>query len=231
MGKKIFISYKYADSQVRDLNIYEDARDLWGNSFRRKVTTTARHYVDILQSKIDASDHINKGEDDGEDLGSLADSTIGSKLGDKIFDSTVTIVLISKGMKDNTSENDQWIPWEISYSLREQSRNGQRSKTNAILAVVLPDENGNYDYFITHNHQCNSRTLNTPFLFKILRENMFNISSPDTRDCNGNVIYHGYSSYIHSIKWDDFISNIDGGINIALAIWQKRGEYVIVKSV
>lgn len=79
----------------------------------------------------------------------LEDTTIQSILGDKIYDSTITLVLISPNMKDpNLPETEQWIPWEISYSLREQSRNGRTSKTNAVMAIVLPDANGRYDYYI-----------------------------------------------------------------------------------
>jgi hypothetical protein len=100
MGKKIFVSYKYSDSQVQDLNIYENVKDFLGNVLRKKVTTTARHYVDKIDELLESGDHIFKGEDDGEDMSTLKDSTIGSKLGDKIFDSSVTIVLISKGMKE-----------------------------------------------------------------------------------------------------------------------------------
>lgn len=217
MGKKIFVSYKYADGQVRNLP----------NNFY----TTARDYVDVLQSKLDNSDHIYKGEDDGEDLGSLADSTIGSKLGDKIFDSSVTIVFISKGMKEAKLDKDQWIPWEISYSLKEQSRQGRTSKTNAVLAVVLPDEWGNYDYFMKYNPNCNSTTLMTNTLFDILRYNMFNIKQPETRECNGSTIYHGYSSYIHSVKWIDFINDIDTYIDIAVQIRDNRDNYNIRKNV
>ena len=221
MGKKIFISYKYSDELVQTLE---------RTPFLEK--TTARDYVDEIQDKLDESDHINKGERDDEDMSDLADTTITSKIGDKIFDSTVTIVLISKGMKENgVPEKEQWIPWEVSYSLREQSRQGQRSKTNALLAVVLPDENGSYEYFITENTQCNSRTLHTDFLFQILRDNMFNIKNPDTYKCNGQTIYRGHSSYIYSVKWEDFIKDIDKYIGIALEIWRNRDNYEIVKKI
>ena len=217
MGKKIFVSYKYADSLVRQLpNIYN---------------TTVRDYVDVLQSKLDYSDHIYKGEDDGEDLGTLADSTIGSKLGDKIFDSTITIVFISKGMKDNTSESDQWIPWEISYSLREQSRQGRNSKTNAILGVVLPDNFGSYDYYYRHNPDCNSTTHLTNQLFTILRENMFNVKIPNTRICNGTNIHEGESSYIKTVTWDDFLPYFSFYIDKVVEIWRNRDNYNLRKNV
>jgi len=213
VGNKIFVSYKYSDNKVRKLE--------------GQYSTTVRDYVDILQNKIDKSDHIYKGEDDGEDMSSLADATIGSKLGDKIFDSTVTIVFISKGMKENKPEKAQWIPWEVSYSLKEQSRKNQNSKTNAVLAVVLPDEYNSYEYFITENS--NGRKLNTGFLFEILRENMFNLKNGDrTTYSNGEQIY---PSYIYSVKWDNFINNINGCINIALKIRSHIDEYNIRKNV
>ncbi len=132
MGKAIFVSYKYSDAKVFQLP------DIIG-------TTTARHYVDKLAGLLEKEDHLYKGEDDGESMATLQDSTIASKLGDKIFCSSLTIVLISKGMKnDVVADKDQWIPWELSYSLKEQSREGGNSKTNAVLAVVLPDEFGSY---------------------------------------------------------------------------------------
>jgi hypothetical protein len=221
MGKKIFVSYKYADRLVRQLQGYNP--------------TTVRDYVDILEKKIDRSDHIYKGEDDGEDLSSLADATIGSKLGDKIFDSTVTIVFISKGMKEPYKpENDQWIPWEISYSLKEQSRKNQTSKTNAVLAVVLPDEMSRYDYFMEDVHclYCGGyRLLKIDFLFRILEENMFNIKHPQCSDCINHKIYKGYPSFIHSVRWDDFIGSMNRYIDIALEIRANIKVYEIRKNV
>ena len=217
MGKKIFISYKYADSTVQKLPSIQGL-------------TTVRDYVDVIQEMITGEDHISKGEDDGEDMSSLADSTIGSKLGDKIFDSTVTIVLISKKMKENKPEKEQWIPWEISYSLKEQSRQGQRSKTNALLAVVLPDEYGSYTYFLTRNEACNSNNYNRDFLFNILKDNMFNIKNPTTRQCNGSTIYQGHFSYIHTVTWDNFKNDLDGNVNIALEIHADRNSYEITKN-
>ncbi len=225
MGKKIFISYKYADKLVRQFQ----GHSFWYNP------TTVRDYVDVLQKKIDRSDHINKGEDDGEDMSSLADSTIASKLGDKIFDSSVTIVFISKGMKyPHKADKDQWIPWEISYSLKEQSRQYANSKTNAVLAVVLPDENGSYDYFITHNQclNCSCRTLHANTLFEILKQNMFNQINKTRKNCSsGSEVFIGHSSYIHSVKWEDFINDINHHIDIAVTIWQNRNDYNIRKSV
>lgn len=214
MGNKIFVSYKYSDCHVQKL---------YGHN-----QTTVRDYVDILQNKMEIDgNHIYKGENDGEDLSSLADATIGSKLGDKIFDSSVTIVFISKGMKDNTPEKYQWIPWEISYSLKEQSRKYQNSKSNAVLAVVLPDENGSYGYFITEDF---SRIyLNTNILFEILRANMFNIKNKHrTTYIDGEKVFQ---SYIHSVKWSDFINDINRYIHIALRIRSHINEYEIRKNV
>jgi hypothetical protein len=231
MGRNVFVSYKYSDSQVQDLDIYELV-DFFGSKVKRKIVTTSRHYVDKLAEKLEKDDHIYKGEDDGESLGSLADSTIGSKLGDKIFYSSVTIVLVSKGMKDPfKAENDQWIPWEISYSLKEQTRQDQRSKTNGVIAVVLPDEHGSYEYYIARDEECNCRTLNTPFLFVILRENMFNVKVPNKRLCNGSWVYTGDSSYIQSVKWSDFINSPSKFIEKAIELRDRKNEFELRKNI
>ncbi|HBX18949.1 MAG TPA: hypothetical protein DEF88_00690 [Porphyromonadaceae bacterium] len=227
MGRKVFVSYKYSDSQVEDLNIYENA--FWGKT---KIQTTARHYVDKLTEILEEDDNIYKGEDDGQSLADFSNEYIASKLRDKIYDSSISIVLISKGMKDYKSEKEQWMPWEISYSLRESTRNGRTSLSNGIIAVVLPDEDGSYEYFITHNSVCGCRLLNTSFLFQILRDNMFNQKSPRTSICSdGSTIYYGDCSYIQSVKWEDFKSNPNYYLNKATELRDRKDDYKIIKTV
>lgn len=222
MGKNIFISYKYKDTYVRTLN----------NNISNP--TIVRNYVDILQEKLRDRGNINLGEKDGEDLSNFKDSTIESKLRDKIFHSSLTIVLISKGMKDNNiSEEEQWIPWEISYSLKEIKREDNISRTNALLGIVLPDNNNSYQYFIRDNNcvsSCSCRTLKTDILFKILQKNMFNKKEKDfyKKECN---TFKGNPSYIYTVKWDDFINNMDKHINIAYEINNNISNYNIVKEV
>jgi hypothetical protein len=230
MGRNAFVSYKYADQKVQDLELFELV-DFLGSKIRRKITTTARHYVDKVAEKLEKEDHIFKGEDDDESMESLSDSSIGTKLGDKIFYSSVTIVLISKGMKELfKSEKDQWIPWEISYSLKQQDRQGQKSKTNGVIAVVLPDEQGSYDYYITKDAECNCRSLNTPILFEILRKNMFNVKVPNRRVCNGSYVYTGDASYITSIKWEDFIIKPSTYIDKAIELRDRKEEFELRKN-
>lgn len=227
MGRKVFVSYKYGDTQVKDLNIYEV--NLWGIS--TKVQTKVRHYVDKLSELLEDGDHIYKGESDGTSLADFSDEYIASALRNKIFDSTVTVVLVSKGFKNSyLAEADQWIPWEISYSLRESSRNGRISSSNGVVAVVLPDEWGSYEYFITTDLVCDCRSLNTPFLFKILRDNMFNAKAPVTSTCsNGSIVYYGDSSYIQSVKWEDFVRMPSAYLDKAVEIKDNKENYNITK--
>jgi len=217
MGRKIFITYKYSDTNVRALP----------NIFYTKV----RDYVTKLQNLLNSEDHINKGEEDGQSLEEFRDEAIASILRDKIYDSSITIILISPNMKTTARERDQWIPWEISYSLREHTRNGRTSLSNALLAVVLPDILGDYNYFMRSNEICNSTTFHTENLFSILKKNMFNIKNPQTRQCNGNTVYEGHHSYAYTIKWDEFIENINHYFDIATGINGNIDNYDIVKAI
>lgn len=223
MGRKIFASYKYADKNVKELgNKYRVDDPTYPSTFSLLYpipkVTTVRSYVDKLQDLLDKNDHINKGEKNGEDLSHLSENTIKEKLKDKIHDSSLTIVFISQNMKDFSKlEKNQWIPWEISYSLKDIERGGLRSRTNAILAVVIPDICGTYNYFEDYNG--NVKKYN---LFNILAKNM------DNRENWANT---NEKSYIKTIKWSSFIGNINYYIEKAIEIKSNINDYKVVKEI
>ena len=230
MAKKIFVSYKYADD-----NVYQDERlDAislgWGYQ-----AVTPRSYLNEL-SNILKDYAIEKWEQDDEDLSQFKDETIKTHLKDKIYDSSLTIVLISPGMNNGTAESDQWIPWEVSYSIRESTRNGITSHMNAMLAVVLPDVLGSYDYCIEEKILCDVQTLkfSSSFCFNIIGDNFFNKKEPDSYKCNlcGNKHYRGPDNhYFAYVKWDDFKNDFETYINRAYEHQERADEYNIVKTV
>ena len=225
MHNKIFISYKYMDSDVYSLkNLFDEIRE----------PTKVRDYVDVLQKELEHENYINKGEKDGEDLSDFKDETIASHLRDKIYDSSVTIVMISPNMRETGKEDDQWIPWEISYSLKEINRNDIRKTPNALIAIVLPDNNGSYSYYIEENtcySDCSCRTLYTGRLFTIMAKNMFNILEPEYKKCPNKKVFVGDESYIQSVKWVDFMKNPNYYIEKSLQIKNNWDKYDIVKQV
>lgn len=226
MGRKIFVSYKFADDQVENLSF-------WSNS-------TVRDYVTEFESLLDSSDHIYKGESDGEDLSDLSEDTIWQKLKDRIYDSSITIVFISPGMKESgKKDRDQWIPWEVSYSLKETSRKNKNgdavtSKTNAMLAVVLPDTTGAYSYYLEEKTCCSSgcTTHHTNKLFQIIRDNKFNLKNATKKSCdNGLTNWYGACSYIAAVKWCNFKSDYNKYINAAYERQDNIDSYDIVKTI
>lgn len=147
MASKVFVSYKYADDDVahRYSPLY---------SPYTYTSTTVRSYVDdFMRRAQSAGCVVYKGERANEDLSYLKEDTIWQKLKDRIYDSTITLVFISPNMREPyRKESDQWIPWEIAFSLRETTRNDRTSHSNALLFAVLPDRNGRYDYFSSMRH-------------------------------------------------------------------------------
>jgi len=220
MGRKVFVSYKHSDNNVKYLQYFGG---------------TARAYVDyLIEHRL--NDEIYKGEGN-EDLSQFKNDTIKTHLKNKIHDSSITIVLVSANMKDSYEmETNQWIPWEISYSLKEITRNDKMSHSNGLLAVVIPDQNGSYDYFINQPCSvCNGRHLQIGNTFQIIRDNMFNSkgSSQTQEHCSycGNTFYKGSHSYIETVKWEAFLSNKDHYLNKAAEIRDNRRSYDIVKEI
>lgn len=202
MGRNVFVSYKYADTNVQRLT-----RTPWYEQ------TKVRDYVDELAEELQKNGNVYRGEGNDEDLSGYSDDYIYEHLKTKIFYTSVTIVLISPNMKEPWRfDKSQWIPWEIYYSIYQANRNDRVSHTNAILAVVLPDQYGSYSYMIENKSCCPSgcRLLHTDKLFTILQENMFNQKEKTPMDCKyDDAVYRGLCSYIPMVKWCDFIQNME----------------------
>ena len=158
-------------------------------------------YVDYIRDNVLSGDDIYKGEDSDEDISSWSETAIWNHLKGKIYDSSITIVLISPNMKEaGRWQRSQWIPWEISYSLRETTRNDRTSHNNAILAVILPDKNGSYGYYDKNS------------LFPILKDNIEN-------------------GYIYVVTWSDFLRYPQIDMDIAFDHRKDTISYKISKSV
>ena len=232
MGYKIFVSYKYADNSVcpiqNPLNMF---------SFYTGQSTV-RDYVDKLENYFDHTSNIYKGESDNEDLSYLPDDVIWEKLKDRIYDSSVTIVMISSNMKEPyRSERSQWIPWEIAYSLRETTRGDRTSHSNAVLAVVLPDRMHQYNYFIepfsyqrADGQWCDGKDA----VFSIIRKNMNNRLMYDNSFFTNRGIYPistDEESYIPSVTWDDFVRQPMRYIECAVRRKENILNYAVCKEV
>lgn len=187
MGRKVFVSYKYKDNDVKTMpNVTQP--------------TWPCDYVDYIKDKVLSGNDIYKGENSDEDISSWGEDTIWNHLKSKIYDSSITIVLISPNMKETGKwQRSQWIPWEISYSLRETPRNDRTSHNNAILAVILPNKKGEYDYYDKNS------------LFPILKSNIDN-------------------GYITVETWDDFVKYPNADIQEAIDSKANTPTYIIQKN-
>lgn len=222
-SRKIFVSYKYSDN---------DVAPLWGYH-----NGTARDYVSYLQDHKYSGDDINAAENDGEDLSNLSDKEIKSKLSDKMWGSSITLVLISPNMVNKAqAERNQWIPWEVSYSLRVEPRANGSSQPNGMVAIVLPDSSGSYDYFMSDGTLRDwggkahiVTKVRTGQTFDIIGENMFNSLKPYALSLQGQTVYVGESSYIIPAYWEDFKKYPDWYLNRATDLRHKTDQYDLHK--
>ena len=79
LGKKIFVSYKYKDNDVKMMpNVTQP--------------TWPCDYVDYIKNKVLCDDDIYKGENSDEDISSWSEDAIWNHLKNKIYDSTLATV-------------------------------------------------------------------------------------------------------------------------------------------
>lgn len=106
MAHKTFISYKY--SEARNL------RD------------------DIIEALGDDATYYKGETSESPDLTDTSTESIKKNLTDMMYDTSVTIVVISPNIKYS-----KWIDWEIEYFLKNITRKGRTSHTNGIVGVIM----------------------------------------------------------------------------------------------
>ncbi len=120
MAHKTFISYKY--SEAREL------RDK------------------IIEALGDDANYYKGETSDSPDLTDTSTENIKKNLKDMMYDTSVTIVIISPNMKKS-----EWIDWEIEYCLKNITRKNRTSHTNGVVGVIMK-HNGGYSWF-KHSNQ------------------------------------------------------------------------------
>ncbi len=117
-----------------------------------------------------------------------------------------------------------------------KNKNGDAvtSRSNAMVAVVLPDIYGSYSYYLESKNCCESgcTTHHTDKLFSIIRKNKFNLKDANKKTCDtGSTIWYGEFNYIKAVKWSDFINNYSAYIESACERQYNIDDYLICKEV
>ena len=61
---------------------------------------------------------------------------------------------------------------------------------------------------------------------------MFNKKEKESKDClMGSAVYSGCPSYIHMVRWDNFMNALDFFINATIDIRDHSDEYDICKTI
>lgn len=201
MAHKTFISYKYSESQ--------DLRDR------------------IIDALGDDATYYNGETSDSPDLTDTSTENIKRHLSDMMYDTSVTILIVSPNMKES-----EWIPWEIEYSLKSISRKNRTSHTNGVVGVIKKVDGG-YGWFITSGVNCHGNPTifyDCSLLPNIVSENMFN-SNPKQWHCARCQTYDAMlGSYITMVKEDVFLSDPQIYINNAYNKSENDAEgYDLVK--
>ena len=129
MAHKTFISYKYSEAQrLRD---------------------------DIIAALGDDATYYKGETSDSPDLTDTSTENIKRNLRNMMYDTSVTIVIISPNMKKS-----KWIDWEIEYCLKNNTRKNRTSHTNGVVGVIMK-YNGGYDWFKTATKHTDALRLRT----------------------------------------------------------------------
>lgn len=178
MAHKTFVSYKYSEARkLRD---------------------------DIIDALGDDATYYKGETSDSPDLTDTSTENIKRNLRDMMYDTSVSIVIISPNMKKS-----KWIDWEIEYCLKNITRKNRTSHTNGIVGVIMK-YNGGYDWFKTTNKHIDghlSSSYKEDLVYDIINNNRFN-QNPKVYSCNVcKTVCELSGSYIAYVEEETFLAN------------------------
>ena len=178
MAYKTFISYKHSEAcKLRD---------------------------DIIKALGEDADFYRGETSDSPDLTDTKTDNIKKNLSDMMYDTSVTIVIISPHMRES-----KWIDWEIEYCLKNIKRKDRTSHTNGIVGVIMKC-NGGYDWFknsVYKSDGCVVFNYKEEFVYDIILKNRYN-QDPQVYSCpTCKSIDPLTGSYISYVEEDDFLAD------------------------
>ncbi|MNO75695.1 hypothetical protein D3C76_667520 [compost metagenome] len=201
MARKTFISYKFSEArQTRD-----------------RIITALKDDARYYQGETSTSPNLTDRKTE----------TIKSHLKNMIFNTSVTIVVISPNLKQSN-----WIDWEIEYSLKEVKREESTSRSNGIIGVIQKDYLGGYGWIlnsVVNADGCTSRNIDDSKLYDIINKNRMNLKNPAYSCQNCKSVDSMMGSYISLVTEDDFISNPDKYIENAYEKSKRINDFNITK--
>jgi hypothetical protein len=200
MARKTFISYKY--NEARNLR----------DAIVRALGNDAVYY---------------QGEtSDSPDLTDFSTETIKRNLRDMMYNTSVTIVIISPNMIKS-----KWIDWEIEYCLHEYRRKDRVSLTNGVVGVIMK-VNGSTDWLKHYSYDIHGNDIvqfKNEYLYPIIYKNHYN-SYPPLKHCNDCSTYDFLNgSYITMVDEEVFLNNPSFYIENAYSKSEDISNYIIRK--
>lgn len=178
MAHKTFISYKYSEAQgLRD---------------------------DIIAALGEDASYYQGETSDSPDLTDTSTENIKKNLKDMMYNTSVTIVIISPNMKKS-----KWIDWEIEYCLKSITRKDRTSHTNGVVGVIMK-YNGGYSWLKTTSNcddGCTSSSYDSDKMYDIINDNRFNQNLKVYSCETCKTVNSLTGSYIALVEEEDFLND------------------------
>lgn len=186
MAHKTFISYKHSEAQkLRD---------------------------DIIKALGKDAVYYRGETSNSPDLSDTSTENIRKALTDMMFDTSVTIVVISPNMTESN-----WIDWEIEYCLKNINRKDRISHINGVVGVIMK-YNGGYEWFKKKKRKddgCIISSYDENKVYDIINKNRYN-QNPKKYSCDVcKTVDSLTGSYIAYVEEETFLSNPNKYINNA----------------